>query len=161
MKARRDRDRVLDQRGAIGNAGHALAHIVEFARRIARFQQGIGFRVVADGDTENLGHGIGGDVVMGGADAAGGEDQVVAGRRAFSPATISSSLSATTRISSRSMPSARQETGDGVGIAVLGAAGEDFVPDHQHRGGLVGLSVWHGLLVFHIIRGLENQREFA
>ena len=141
VKAGRDRSDVLDQRRAMGNARHALAHIVEFAGLVTRFQRGIGLGVVTDADIKSACHGIGGDVVMGGADAARGEDQVIAAAQGIQPRDDF-------RLDIGHNPDflevnaqRAKKSGDMAGIAVLGAAGEDFVPDYQHRGGFVG-TIW-------------------
>jgi hypothetical protein len=112
--------------------------------------------MVADADFEGLGHGVGGDVVMGGADAAGGENQVIAGSKGIQGGdNLGLDIGHNTDFLAVNAQRG-QELGDGIGIAVLGAPGEDFVPDHQHRSGLVGV-VWHACLS-HTSRGLENHR---
>ena len=84
-EARRDRDRIVDVVGAARHARHALARLVELdaARwRSSSASSAIRLRVVVAGHAERLGDGIRGDVVMRRADAAGGEDIVVAVRAA-------------------------------------------------------------------------------
>ena len=61
--------------------------------------------VLVELDAERLGDAVGGDVVVGRADAAGGDHVVVAGRAARSARSmISASMSGTTRASARSTP---------------------------------------------------------
>ena len=108
--------------------------------RVTRFQQGIGFGVIADTHAEGLGHGIGGDVVMGGADAAGGENNVIAGPQRIQPGH-DLILHIGNHADFLQVDAQRgQETGDIMGIAVLGAAGQDFVPDHHDGRCLVALA---------------------
>src|SRR5688572_21029758 len=95
----------------------------------------IGLLVDADLDPESLGDGVGGDVVMGGADAAGGDDVIE-----LHPALVDRVDDRVFDIgndASLAQPHAdlvqvhRQERQ----IGVLGAAGQDFVADHDQAGG--------------------------
>ena len=51
---------------------HALARLGELARRIGRLHHRIGFGVMVAGDAEGRRDAVGGDVVMGRPDPAGG-----------------------------------------------------------------------------------------
>ena len=73
------RHRILDQRGAGGNARHPQPRLVELGLGNAFEKQRDGARIDVDGDAEGLGHRVRGDVVVGRADAAGSEDVGVAG----------------------------------------------------------------------------------
>ena len=135
LKSRRHGSTVLDQAGAIRNARHALARVIELALGIARFQRGIRLGVIADADAKGLGHRIGGDVVMGGADAARGENEIVPG-----PKRVQCRHDLGLDIAHHPdflQVDAQQGklAGDVIAVAVLGAARENFVTDHQHRGG--------------------------
>ena len=68
-EAGRLRDRIDDQLGAGGNAGHAHARLVEVGLAVALGEDRHRARVEVDRHAERLGDGIGGDVVMGRADA--------------------------------------------------------------------------------------------
>ena len=70
---------VHHEAGPGGNPRHAQARLIQVLLGDVFEQHGAGARVHVDGDTEGLGDGVGGDVVMGRADAAGGEDVVEAG----------------------------------------------------------------------------------
>jgi hypothetical protein len=92
--------------------------------------------MVTDADAESLGHRVGGDVVMGGADAAGGEDEIMAAAQRVQPLDDLVFVVGNDPDFLEIDAQSHQEAGNGVGIGILGAAGEDFVADHQHRGGL-------------------------
>ena len=90
--------------------------------------------VIVDSHAEGLGDGIGGDVVMGRTDAAGGENIGVAGaqgvqRRDDLVLDIAHHAGFLQIDAQRA-----QETGDGIGIGVLGATGQDFVADDEDGG---------------------------
>ena len=75
LKPGRQDRRALDQVGAIGNPGHPQPRLVQFARILEALLEArdhVGMMV--DADAERLGDAVGGDVVMGRADAARGED---------------------------------------------------------------------------------------
>ena len=102
---------------------------------IARFQQRQRLGVIVDADAEGLGHRIGGDVVMGRADAAGGEDIGVAGAQGVQRGhDLVLDIGHDARFLQVDAQRA-QELGDIVGVGVLGAAGQDLVADDQHGGG--------------------------
>ena len=116
------------------NAGHTLAHLVELARRIACFQQRISLGVITDANIEGLGHRIGGDVVMGGPDAAGGKDKVIAGAQGIQGRDdLVFHIGHHPRLAQVDAQRG-QEPGDIAGVGVLGAARQDFVADHQNGG---------------------------
>ena len=121
--------------GALGNARHAHARFVHFRPGRAQpllhdFERA---RVDIDRHPERLGDAVGGDVVVGRPDAAGGEDVGVA-----LPQRVE-------RIDDRRLvvadhadlleidPDRGQVLGDVADVLVLGAAGQDFVADHQQR----------------------------
>ena len=78
LEAGREDGRALDQFGAVGDAGHAQAGLVEVLLAPALAEPRDHLRVMVDADAERLGDAVGGDVVMGRPDAAGGEDIGVA-----------------------------------------------------------------------------------
>src|SRR3546814_17545179 len=71
---------VGDEFGAVGGARHAQPRLGQLAaaRRIIAFENRAGIGVDDDADAERLRHRVDGDVVVRRADAAGGEDIVVA-----------------------------------------------------------------------------------
>jgi len=91
--------------------------------------------VIADPHAERLGHRIGGDVVMGGSDAAGGENEIIArpervqGRHDL--AFVIPHHPHFLKVDAE----AGELAGDIIAVGVLGAARQDFVADHQHRRG--------------------------
>ena len=90
--------------------------------------------MIADADAECRRDGVGGDVVMGGADAAGGDDEIIGSAQGIEGGD---DLAFHIRHHARLFQvdaAQTQEPGDIVDIGILGAAGEDFIPDHQHGG---------------------------
>ena len=138
-KARRGGNRIVDQHRAFGDAGHALARLVELDPHpfIARRQQGA--RVFSHRDPRAKGRAdrIGGDVVMGRADPAGGEYMAVApGQRAHRLADRRRVIADHAHFAQVD-PRLREPAGEVMGIAVAGAPREDLVADHQHCRGRV------------------------
>ncbi len=82
-EARRRRDRVVDQRGALRDARHAQPRRVQLepGRGVMGHQQRARIVAHVDGHVEGRGDAVGGDVVMGRADPAGGEDVIEAARQ--------------------------------------------------------------------------------
>ena len=135
VEARRLRDGIGDQVGAGRDARHAQPRLVELVRRKALGQHRDGARIMVDRDAEGRGHRIGGDVVMGRADAAGGEDVGVAGaqriqRRDDLLVDIGDDADL-----AQVDADIGQVLGDVADILVLGPARQDLVADHQDRGG--------------------------
>ncbi|MNT40630.1 hypothetical protein D3C72_1769550 [compost metagenome] len=90
---------------------------------------------------ESGAHGVGGDVVVGRADAARRED-IVAGRAqgVQRPDDLILTVADGARLHQVD-PQGRQKAGDGVQVRVPGPAGQDFVADDQDSGGRSSLSV--------------------
>ncbi len=135
LEARSDRDRVVDVRRAARHARHALARVRVFdaARRVARLQHGIGFCVVLAGHAEGAGNGIGGDVVVGRTDAAGGEDVGVARAQRIDRGDDLVLLVGDDAHLLQVDADRRHDVGEVADVAVLGAARQDLVADHDHR----------------------------
>ena len=134
-KARRLGDRIVDELGARRDARHAPARRREIARLVALHHHREGARVFADRDAEGLGDGVGGDVVMGRPDAAGREDVVVArAQRVQRRDDLLLDIRNDARLADFDAD-LREIFGDIADVAVLGAAGEDFVADHENGGG--------------------------
>ena len=98
-------------------------------------QDGERARIDVDRHPERLGDAIGGDVVVGRPDAAGGEDVGIALaqriERLYDRAFLVADEANLPEIDAQ-----RSEIfGDIADVLVLGAAGEDFFRDHQQRGG--------------------------
>jgi hypothetical protein len=89
-----------------GTCGHAQAGVVHLHPLpvVMGLQDRAGVVANVQMRAHRLGHGIGGDVVMGRADPAGGEEVIVADDSARTAATIRSCTSATMRTSSSRMP---------------------------------------------------------
>ena len=89
---------------------------------------------------ERLGDALGGDVVMGGADATGGQD-VVEGRSRLIDGVDDDLLDIRNHACFAHAHTAFTEyRGDVVQISVLGATGQDLVADDQHAGGIDAFS---------------------
>ncbi len=86
-----------------------------------------------EGHAEGLGDAVGGDVVVGGADAAGGEDIVVAGAQVIDGGDDLLGDVAHHASFAEVDPVRPHELGDGVEVHVLGAARENLVADDQRR----------------------------
>ena len=132
MESRRTGHGVDNQRRAMRDAGHALAHFVEFAGRVARLQQRIGFGVVANPHAKGFRDRIGSDVVMGGADTAGCEDEIIAGAQRIQRRHDFVFDIADNPRFFQVYAQGGEEPGDGMGVGVLGAARQDLVADHQN-----------------------------
>ena len=79
-EARRGRDRIVDQAGPFGNAGHALAGLVKLqpCAVVMRLQQRHRIGPMADRHAKGSSNRIGGDVIMRRPDPATGKDMVIA-----------------------------------------------------------------------------------
>ncbi len=134
-EAGRERHLVGDEVGALRNPGHAHARLVQVRPLEALLQQRHRTRIVVDRYPERLGDAVGGDVVMGRPDAAGGEDVGIA-----LPQRIERGDDILLDI--RHHPDLAQIDadrgqvfGDVADILVLGPTGQDFIADNQNRGG--------------------------
>ena len=123
---------VLDQLRALGHPGHPQPAFVDAAARgVIIFEYGAGLGMDDDRHAERVGDGVDRDVVMGGADAAGGEQIIVLGpqrvHRRGDP------LDHVRHHPHLVQPDALQvqPAGDLGDVPVLGAAGEDLVADDQ------------------------------
>ena len=132
---RRPADGVVDQRGALRDIGHRQARRVEHVRRVVAFEQAQGRRVAFQGHAEGARHRGGGDVVVGRADAAGGEDigaarpQVV-DRRGDHLAVVGDDPCLRHRDAELGQPFGQKRQ-----VGVPGAAGQDLVADDQDGSG--------------------------
>src|SRR5690606_24335952 len=122
-KAGRAVDRIDHQLAALGDAGHAAARGVQLFAE-ARFHLGDDAGVLVQLHPEGGRHAVGGDVVVGGADAAGGEQVVIAlaqdidGRH-----DLGLDIADHPRLAYIHAVGG-EVAGDGVEVHVLGAAGE-------------------------------------
>ncbi len=86
-------------------------------------------------DPESPGDGVGGDVVVGRADAAGGEDIIVArAQRVQRGDDVVLDIGNDADFAGLD-PDLQQEMRDVMAVGIAGAAGQDLVADHQHGGG--------------------------
>ena len=136
-EAGRCRDLVEHQIGAGRNARHAHARLVELAAGLgqALAQDLDGARIVVDRHAERLGDGVGGDVVVGRADAAGGEHVVVAAAQRVERGDDLRLVVGDDAHLLEIDADHGQVLGDVADVLVLGAAGQDLVADDQNRGG--------------------------
>jgi hypothetical protein len=129
-----------------GNAGHAQARLVQGrAALVLRLEDRARIVSHIDVHAERGGHSVGGLVVMGRADAAGGEDVIV-----FRPQLVQGGDDLTGRIGNdprlRHLHAERgQELGDGLQVHVLGAPGQQFVADKKNSG--FDLALGHGAMI--------------
>ncbi len=140
-EARRLRDRVLDEVGALRDAGHAQARLVEVLGAVTLEHHRPRPLVDVDRHAEGLGDAIGRDVVVRRADAAGREQVGVARAQGIDRGD---DLLLDVRHDA-DFPEidadVRQVLGDVADVLVLGAPGQDLVPDHEEGGG-DGLGHW-------------------
>ena len=92
-------------------------------------------RIDVDRHPERLGDAVGGDVVVGRADAAGGEDVGVAVAQRVERVDDRRFLVADHADLHQVDADRGQIFGDVADVLVLGAPGQDFVADHQQSGG--------------------------
>ncbi len=134
-KARRARHLVDDQVGALWNARHAQPRLVQILFGDPREQHGARSRIDIDWNAERLGHAIGGDVVMGRADAAGGEDIGIAvAERVERRDDLLLDIGHDADLAHVDTDIG-QIFGDVADVLVLGPSGQDFVADDQDGGG--------------------------
>jgi hypothetical protein len=124
---------------------HTLARLVELARLVARRHRGHGLRVIVDADAERGRHRFESDVVMRRPDAAGGENIGVAGpERVQRRDDFRLDVGHDAGFAQIDAQGA-QELRDIASIGILGAAGQDLVPDDEDGGGdTFGLAHWGG-----------------
>ena len=91
--------------------------------------------MMVDADAERLGDGVGGDVVMGRPDAAGGEDVVVAMPQRIEGGDDIGLLVGDDADLLEVDPDIGQVFGDKADVLVLGPPGQDLVADHQNARG--------------------------
>ena len=142
-EARRLRDFVLDELAALRNARHAPARGIEVLGLDPLEKQRDGARVLDDRHAEGLGDGVGGDVVMRRADAAGGEDVVERGAHLVDGADDDVlDVGDDARFAETHAPIV-ELPGQVLKIGVLRAAGENLVADDDDGGGVFGLGGAH------------------
>ena len=121
---------------AVGrDARHAPPRGRQIAGRVALEHGGDNPRVLADRDAEGARDRVGGDVVVGWPDAPGRHHVVVTRpQRVDGRDDLVLDVGDDARLLNVDAD-LRQILGDIAEVAVLGAAGEDFVADHEHGGG--------------------------
>ena len=136
-KAGRDRDRVVDMGRAFRHARHALARGGELdaATGIEVAEEFHRRRIVVAGQAEGLGDGVGGDVVMGRADAAGGEDIGVAGPQRVDRLDDRRLVVADDADLLQVDADGGDDGGEMTGILLADTAGQDLVANDQRGGG--------------------------
>src|SRR5579859_5081338 len=133
MKSRRLADRVVDQVRALGDVGHPEPRLVEVLR-LDLFQKPFDRAGIAlEFDAKGLGDTFGGDVVMGRADAAGGEDVTILGAQGVDGIDDGGLVVGHHAHFLHAHADLAEAGGDILDIDVLGAARQDFVTDHQYR----------------------------
>ena len=135
-EARRDRDRVADQRRPVRDARHAQprGRRLELALGEERMQQRERALVVTDADPQRLSNSIRRDVVMRGSDAAGGEEIGVAHAQLVHGPDDRVLLVGYDAHFLEADADARHVPGDVVDIPVGRTSGKDLVADHQQCG---------------------------
>lgn len=145
---RRVGQRVVNQHRPIRNPRHPQPGLVQLAAGggVVSFQDrpGVGPHVYSH--AERCGNAVGGDIVVGGADSAGG-------KQIINPATHlvhrrNDSAMVVRHDANLDQPDAHpgHHAGQMVAIGLAGPARKDFIADHQHCGGWPGLVSRHCLL---------------
>ncbi len=135
-EARRHRYGIGDMLRAPRHARHALAGIGEFhaAARVVSLEHLVGFLIVFAGHAKRLGHGISGNVVMRGADAAGREDIGITRPQHIDGRYDCLFLVGNNTHFPKVDTDRRHNVGEVADIPVLGAAGKDLVANDDHGG---------------------------
>ncbi len=131
---------VADQRGPVGDAGHpqdAVGHR-DAAPADERLDALAGVVADVDAHPERRGHAVGGDVVVGRADAAGGEDVVVGGAQLVDRGHDRGLPVADHPDLAQVDPDAGERGRQHLDVRLPGAAGEDLVTDDEECSGGVG-----------------------
>ena len=120
-----------------GHAGHAQPPFVEAALvGIIPLQHRARFGMDDNRDAQRFGHCVHGDIVMGGADAAGGEQVVVGFAKGIYRLCDAGDHIGHHAHFSEADPLHLQPAGHLGDVLVMRTAGEDLVPDHHERGGI-------------------------
>ena len=128
-------DRVFDELRARGDARHSPPRRRQLAGLVALPHHRQNARVFVDRDAEGLGDGVGGDVVVGRPDAAGGEDVGVArAQRVERRDDLGLDVGHDARLAQIDADIG-QILRDIADVAVLGPSRQDFVADDQDRRG--------------------------
>lgn len=119
------------------HAGHALARFGEFhlahTVHVTQYPQSLG--IVLAGQAESHGYCISGDVVMGRADAAGGEDIIIAGAQRIQRFDDCMLLVGDDAHFLQVYSGHGEHIREVPDILVLGASRQQFVADGEHGGG--------------------------
>ena len=132
LEAGRQDGRALDQFGAVGNPRHAQPRLVQILLGPAFAEPRHHFGVMVDADAERLGDAVGGDVVMGRPDAAGGKDVIVALSQCIKGGDDIGLLVGDDADFLEVDPDIGQVLGDKADVLVLGPAGQDLVTNDQN-----------------------------
>jgi len=119
----------------VRDAGHAQPRLVQVLRLVALEHHGAGALVDADRDAEGFGDRIRRDVVVGRADAAGGEDVGIARAQRVHRRDDLLLLVRDDADLAEIDADIRQVLGDVADVLVLGSSGEDLVADDEEGGG--------------------------
>ena len=131
---------IVNQDSAIRNTRHALAgfvkgHALPF---IMRAQQGHSIGALRDGHAKGRSYGFGGDVIMRRPDSARGEYMVIGPAQRIHASHDGGMVIGDNPRFEQPNAMLGQALGQMVHVRIPGAARQDFIADHQHRGGWVG-----------------------
>ena len=137
LEAWRGRDGVEDQLCALGNAGHAHAAFVDLLTAGLVIGAEDRNRVLPhiNGLAEGGCDGIGGDVVMRRADAAGGKDIIMGGAQLVDGGDDGGVDIGDHARLAHFDPERIEEIRDGLEVGVLGAPRKELIPDQDNGGG--------------------------
>ena len=135
LEAGRARDRVGQQRRALGHHRHAQPRLVEMARRVMGFEQPLRLGMHDQRHAKGVGDALRGDVVMGRADAAGREHIIEAAPHLVDGGDDHLGIVRDDPRLAQPDAGLVQPLGEKGEVGVLGAAGQDLVADDQDAGG--------------------------
>jgi hypothetical protein len=135
-EAGRARHLIGDQFGAVRDARHAQARLVQLAADLghAFFEDFDGARMMMDFDAEGLGNAVGGYVVVRRPDAAGGEDVAIGRAHRVERVDNGVLVVGDDAYFLQVDADGGEIIGDIADVLVLGPAGQDLVADHKHGG---------------------------
>ena len=138
-------DRIVNQRRAIRDAGHAQAGLVQLGSGpvIMRLQNGTGIGTHVNWHVECGGHAIGGNVIMRRANPARGEHLIMPSAQRPHRRNDRIPVIRHNAHFGQIDPDFGQLARQMIHVGIAGAPGQNLIADHQHGGS----GVWHGILL--------------
>ena len=137
LKARGQSQLVVENLRPVGDARHAHARLIGLLALALEpgLEHRVHLGVIVDADSEGVRHAVRGDVVVGGSDAAGGEDVVVARAQCIERGGDVLGVVRHHPCLLQPDPHLAEPLAQEGEVLVLGAPGEDLVADDERGGG--------------------------